>query len=252
MKLAPRAISLASAALIALVPGGGRADEAAFLAAGQATLASEIESGLPEVPIDEWLSGLVARGSPIRWEVHDCGEQSGTPDSGGDLPLCVELETHAPGRGGVFLYFQVGTKHRGVFGTRTLRLAGAVKRERTRLFETLSDLGEYLARTSGSSTDAVESLLRHWGPRRLSEFERGELLRLAGPLPPTARALEPFEKLAPGLSMLEIVRAVGLPDADVGSGVHLFLYALADGSSVTIWCTALDQPASVQLPGTTD
>jgi hypothetical protein len=50
----------------------------------------------------------------------------------------------------------------------------------------------------------------------------------------TQRTIEPFRRIQPGMSFPDICQIVGEPDRDVGSGIHIFEYALDDGSRVLI------------------
>jgi len=53
-------------------------------------------------------------------------------------------------------------------------------------------------------------------------------------VPATARTLEPFRQLKLGMTRREVMTKVGLPDKDIGSGIHVDIYSLADGSAVTL------------------
>ncbi len=53
-------------------------------------------------------------------------------------------------------------------------------------------------------------------------------------IPPTARTIAPFNRIKPGVSMMQVVAACGLPDADIGSGIHIYVYELSDGSRVRV------------------
>jgi hypothetical protein len=122
------------------------AGEEDFLDAAKATLASQLESGLPDEALDAWLVNVIGREVPIAWGVNDCGEQTGDParDAGRDFPVCGELQvTLAPGRS-VYLYFSVGTERQGVLDGRALRFVGILEGDRTLTFESLSALAGHL------------------------------------------------------------------------------------------------------------
>ena len=55
--------------------------------------ASAIDARLPKVTLEFFLS-YESEGSPIRWELNDCGEQTGNPavDQGRNFPICVEAD----------------------------------------------------------------------------------------------------------------------------------------------------------------
>jgi hypothetical protein len=53
-------------------------------------------------------------------------------------------------------------------------------------------------------------------------------------VPPTARSIQPFLKLKSGMSMRQLVERCGLPDADIGSGIHIYVYRLSDRSQIRV------------------
>lgn len=56
----------------------------------KATLASKIDTSLPEQPYEKWVQNLAGKDAKIEWELNDCGEGSGGPaDEERDMPLCV-------------------------------------------------------------------------------------------------------------------------------------------------------------------
>lgn len=59
--------------------------------------------------------------------------------------------------------------------------------------------------------------------------------------PPTVRVLAPFQRIRPGMSMLDVVMFCGFPDEHQGSGLFIFIYRLQDGSVVTIGTSDLKQ-----------
>ncbi len=141
-------VSLSGAIMLIslMVPAEALADEQDFLGAAKSTLASQVEPGLPDEPIDVWLAAVIGREVPIAWGINDCGEQTGDPsvDKERDFPLCGELEaTLAPGRS-VYLYFGVGTQQLGVLDGRDLWFVGILESDSTLTFESLSALAEHL------------------------------------------------------------------------------------------------------------
>jgi hypothetical protein len=52
--------------------------------------------------------------------------------------------------------------------------------------------------------------------------------------PPTARSIEQFRQIKRGMSMAKLKAICGEPDADIGSGLNIYVYNLSDGSSVII------------------
>ena len=82
---------------------------------------SRIEPGMPKQRLDTWLRKILGRNLPLKWEVNDCGEQTGTPvDRGRDFPMCVEATAET-----LDVFFtvslMVGTFRRGVSGTPQIR-----------------------------------------------------------------------------------------------------------------------------------
>ncbi len=57
---------------------------------------------------------------------------------------------------------------------------------------------------------------------------------LAQQIPPTARSIEAFRRIEPQMSMKQVVGICGVPDEDIGSGIHIYVYKLSDGSRVRI------------------
>jgi hypothetical protein len=58
--------------------------------------------------------------------------------------------------------------------------------------------------------------------------------RLGGTIPKTARTISQFQSLHREMSMTQIFQVVGLPDSDLGSGIHIYCYQLNDGSLVWV------------------
>lgn len=50
----------------------------------------------------------------------------------------------------------------------------------------------------------------------------------------TARRIASFRRIEAGMSFVEICQIVGLPDWDIGSGIHILVYDLDDGSRVAM------------------
>ena len=57
---------------------------------------------------------------------------------------------------------------------------------------------------------------------------------LAQRIPPTARTIEVFHRIKPQMSIKQAIDICGVPDEDIGSGIHIYVYKLADGSLVRI------------------
>src|SRR3990170_8857626 len=57
---------------------------------------------------------------------------------------------------------------------------------------------------------------------------------------PSSNTIQPFLQISSGMSFTDICRLVGLPTKDIGSGLHVFLYILEDGSTVTMGFSSLE------------
>ena len=57
---------------------------------------------------------------------------------------------------------------------------------------------------------------------------------LAQQIPPTARTIQAFRRIKPKMSMKQVIAICGVADEDVGSGIHIYVYRLSDGSLVRI------------------
>ena len=90
--------------------------DAAAIAAAKATIVRDIESTLPAVTFEVWLRDVVGPQAVIKWNVNDCGEQTGNPaqDKGRDFPMCAEAEVGLAGDRKLYVMLVVGTFRRGV------------------------------------------------------------------------------------------------------------------------------------------
>lgn len=48
------------------------------------------------------------------------------------------------------------------------------------------------------------------------------------------RTIKVFRSIKRRMSMKEVIRLCGEPDKDIGSGIHIYIYKLADGSVVRV------------------
>ena len=73
-------------------------------------------------------------------------------------------------------------------------------------------------------------------PQESTVLEREQLPRAMLPesIPPSAASVTAFLRIKAGMSMKEVVEICGLPAKDIGSGIHIYVYELADGSQVRI------------------
>jgi len=100
-------------------PSLGKTEQAALQRAKSA-LVSSLDSSLPKVSLEFFLN-YESGGANIRWEVNDCGEETGSPatDRGSDSPMCVEAD-FAKDQTGVTVLVSVGTFKKGPTGTPAL------------------------------------------------------------------------------------------------------------------------------------
>ena len=99
-------------------PTIGKTEQAAIQRA-KTTLVSSLDSSLPKVTLEFFLN-YESGGADIRWEVNDCGEQTGNPvDRRDDIPMCVEAD-FAKDQTTVTVTVSVGTFKKGVSGAPAL------------------------------------------------------------------------------------------------------------------------------------
>jgi hypothetical protein len=48
------------------------------------------------------------------------------------------------------------------------------------------------------------------------------------------RSVEAFAFVGPGVTMQDVIGRVGPPDKDIGSGIHVYVYRLLDGSEILV------------------
>lgn len=67
-------------------------EEREIIAYGKQLDVSKIDSRLPSQKFSDWVKTLAGEKAKTKWEVNDCGEQTGTEaDRDRDLPICVAL-----------------------------------------------------------------------------------------------------------------------------------------------------------------
>ncbi len=100
-------------------PSLGKTEQAALQRAKSA-LVSSLDSSLPKVSLEFFLN-YESGGADIRWEVNDCGEQTGNPatDRGSDSRMCVEAD-FAKDQTDVTVTVSVGTFKKGPSGAPAL------------------------------------------------------------------------------------------------------------------------------------
>ena len=108
---------------------------------------SSLDARLPKVTLEFFLN-YESEGSPIRWEVNDCGEQTGNPstDQGRNFPVCVEADFDVHHRS-VSVVIAVGTSNQGEQGAPALFSGTITDRSgTTHSFRRLGDLPAQLRR----------------------------------------------------------------------------------------------------------
>lgn len=110
--------------LVSLAQAPTDPGQAAAILAARQMVVEAIDPALPRVSFDEWLRGLVGA-APTKWEVNDCGEQTGDPnlDRGRDFPMCAEVAVGLGGQRELRVSLSVGTFQKGVAGVPAFRSA---------------------------------------------------------------------------------------------------------------------------------
>src|SRR5438132_1293620 len=76
---------------------------------------SQFDASLTGQRFGEWLRATVGTQAKIKWEVNDCGEQTGTAaDIGRDFPSCVEADVELSGVRKIVISIAVGTFAKGI------------------------------------------------------------------------------------------------------------------------------------------
>jgi hypothetical protein len=106
---------------------------------------SKLERGLPNQALYKWLAQAVGPGVALKWEVNDCGEQTGDPqaDRGRDFPLCVDAIANLSGGRIAIVTIAMGSFQKGIKGPSTLRSVSIGKDNR---FDDIRKLSELPAR----------------------------------------------------------------------------------------------------------
>ncbi len=90
--------------------------DAAAIDAAKKAIARQIDPALPRTTFEAWLRGLVGAQAVTKWDVNDCGEQTGNPalDRGRDFPICAQVHVTLAGKRELYLSLAVGTQRKGV------------------------------------------------------------------------------------------------------------------------------------------
>jgi hypothetical protein len=113
-------ILLATLLAFALSISGLQADlqarDARAIAVAKNTSVHRLDPSLLDKPLAKWLREVVGQQVPIAWEVNDCGEQTGNPESdkGRDFPMCAEAQATLKQKVALVISVSVGTLKTGV------------------------------------------------------------------------------------------------------------------------------------------
>ena len=112
--------------ILLLGPGQNPTDarDAAAINAAKQVVVRTIDAALPPISFEEWLRGVVGTGASTKWEVNDCGEQSGDgKQQGRDFPMCAEAQVDLGSQRTLHVSLGVGSVRQGVRGAPTFRMA---------------------------------------------------------------------------------------------------------------------------------
>jgi hypothetical protein len=68
------------------------ARDAKLIASVKQMSVHKLDDALPAFAFEKWLQNQSGFGAKYHWEANDCGEQTGSPDETGSVPLCVEVD----------------------------------------------------------------------------------------------------------------------------------------------------------------
>ena len=104
--------------LIGLGQNPTSARDTAAINAARQVVVRDIDPVLPRESFETWLRGVVGTEATMKWEVNDCGEQTGGPkqDQGLDFPMCAEVQVGLEGQRELHVSFAVGSFKKGVGG----------------------------------------------------------------------------------------------------------------------------------------
>jgi hypothetical protein len=96
--------------------------DAAAIDAAKQVLVQAIDPALPRVSLEAWLRAIVGTEAATKWEVNDCGEQTGDPkqDEDRDFPMCAEAAVSLGSQRELHVSLAVGSFKKGVGGVPSL------------------------------------------------------------------------------------------------------------------------------------
>ena len=88
-----------------------QARDAKAIETAKNTNVHRIEPSLPNKAFAQWLRDVAGTQAEIKWEVNDCGEQTGDPalDKDRDFPICAEAQVILAGKRRLSVSLSVGT-----------------------------------------------------------------------------------------------------------------------------------------------
>jgi len=112
----------------------------------QRTLASVLDTGLPEISFADWHEKVVGRKTGVLWQLSECGEQAeATANGTGDTRACVEVNTILPDGRKVILMIAVGTFKKGVTDPPAFSFGVIQQKAQLRPIRRLRDLEDQLS-----------------------------------------------------------------------------------------------------------
>ncbi len=80
---------------------------------------SKLDSSLPDVMFAAWFERIAGKDAKVRWEMNDCGEQTGDPkiDRQNDMPMCVGAYADMPDGRKMAVLLSVGSVKKGIGDT---------------------------------------------------------------------------------------------------------------------------------------
>lgn len=95
--------------------------EAQVIAGARRVDVHDLDVALRSQALDRWLARVVGSRGSIRWELNDCGEQTGNPaNTPVDFPICAEAVIALSDGREAGLSLAIGTAQKGVSGRPTV------------------------------------------------------------------------------------------------------------------------------------
>ena len=122
-------------------PSSANETERVAIQRAKSLIVSSFDRSLPNVSLEFFLK-YEGGGAPIKWEVNDCGDQTGSPalDQERGSPMCVEADFEFKGQTAVTVLVSVGTFKRGPSAVPALISVTITESGTSRSVRHLSDL----------------------------------------------------------------------------------------------------------------